>query len=133
VRAGYHRDATYVTFNEYAMLPDETLAGFTAGVAVTAPRITSRLGAHAAFDLLARGRLSQDAGARDGSETSSRVYYASAGVTFQVIQRLEASLGYALTLARFGFAGPSDREASAVDGRRRDRQHLVSVGARYSF
>ena len=132
-RAGYHRDSTYVTFNDYAMLPDEKLAGFTVGAALMAPRLTSRLGAHAAFDMLLAGKLTQDTGARDGTETKSVVYYGSAGATLQLVKGLEASLSYAITLAGFGFAGPSDREASATDGRRKDRQHLVSVGARYSF
>jgi uncharacterized protein YgiM (DUF1202 family) len=132
-RGGYHRDTTYVTFNDFAMLPDERVSGFTAGAGVAANGIARRLGLHAEVDVLLAGKLSQDAGTRDGTVTKSVAYYISGGASFQLLKGLEANAAYSLTLAGFGFAGPSDRDSTATDGRRKDRQHLVTVGARYSF
>jgi uncharacterized protein YgiM (DUF1202 family) len=132
-RAGYHRDSTYVTFDDFAMLPDERVGGLTVGAGIAAPRLTSRLGLHAEIDMLLAGKLTQDAGARDGTETKSVAYYISGGASYKVLKGLEASASYALTMAGYGFAGPSDRDSDAIDGRRKDRQHLVTVGAKYSF
>lgn len=132
-RAGYHAYATTVSENMNAKLPSESLKGFTAGAMLDAPMVTPKIGVRVSFEALLGGTLEQTEGYRDGESSTVAGYYLGAMATYRVSPKLDGLATYNLAYEGVAFAGASEREAAAINGTRKDMQHILGVGIRYQF
>jgi hypothetical protein len=132
-RGGYHVNNVVVDESDFAKLPSETLTGFTVGLSFEAPQISEKIGVRAHFDYLLGGSLTQTAGYKDGDSATIASYLLGAMATYKVTKSIIGVASYNLAYEGYAFSGASEREATAVNGKRTDLQHLLAVGVRYQF
>ncbi len=119
-----------------AHIPSEILSGPTIGAAIDLPKLTDKLGARAAADLLYPGSRTQTKGLEDGASSSVLAAFMTATVSYQWKSDITLDAGYRLGWASTtwtGAAPDSTRGTGSTTAARSDLAHTVSVGIAKSF
>lgn len=130
---GYHAAQIVVQESTIAALPGEAIKGIRLGAELQAPKLTSTIGLRASIETLLSGKLTQQEGFRDGDSAAMAAYYAAIQAFYAWKPKLVIQAAYQLSYETFAFSGTSQREASAVDGKRQDLQHVILGGVGYVF
>ncbi len=140
-RLGYHydmfsvADVTNLTKNT-AKLPSESLSGVTAGLALTAPMLTKKIGATVAFDALVAGSRSQTKNLEDGASPSATGLWLLLGGNYRLGRSTTVDLGYRLAFVSNSFGTPptgSMRGHTGTNVTRADVSHGFALGVSHSF
>lgn len=140
-RLGFHYDmfnvaaVTDLTSNT-AKLPSESLAGLTAGLALTAPTVTKKIGAVVAFDALVAGSRSQTKNLEDGASPSATALWLLVGGNYRLSGRTAIDFGYRLAFVSNSFGAPpagSMRGHTGTNVTRADVCHGLALGVSQAF
>jgi uncharacterized protein YgiM (DUF1202 family) len=140
-RLGYHYDVfnvanvTDLTQNT-AKLPSESLSGITAGLSLTVPMLTKKIGAMAAFDALVTGTRAQTKNLEDGASPSATGLWLLLGGNYRLSGRTTIDFGYRLAFVSNSFGAPpmaSMRGHTGNNVTRADVSHGLAFGVSQSF
>jgi hypothetical protein len=113
--------------------PSERLTGYSLGLEGTAFGLYPKLVVRAGAETLVGATLLQTEGLKDGdsAKVTPMVVYVEA--CYDLAPKVQGVAAYSLSYETYAFTGPSQRDAQNGDGTRTDLQHLIGVGALYSF
>lgn len=140
-RLGFHYDmfnvasVTDLTANT-AKIPSESLSGLTAGLALTAPNMTKKIGAVVAFDALVTGSRSQTKNLEDGASPSATALWLLIGGNYRLGQRTAIDFGYRLAFVSNSFGTPPEgsmRGHTGTNVTRADVCHGFALGVSQAF
>jgi uncharacterized protein YgiM (DUF1202 family) len=140
-RLGYHYDVFNVSnvtdlAQNTAKLPSESLSGITAGLSLTVPMLTKKIGAMAAFDALVTGTRAQTKNLEDGASPSATGLWLLLGGNYRLSGRTTIDFGYRLAFVSNSFGTPpmaSKRGHTGTNVTRADVSHGFAFGVSQSF